>query len=250
VKPSSRHKHRREVVRGWYDRLLAAAGPRGWWPGDGRDEIIIGAVLAQNTAWKNVEQALDNLRGAGMLRLRHLVGMDPKDIAPLIRPSGYFNLKARRLHSVATFFAPGGNERFDELEGLETDELRRQLLGVWGIGPETVDCILLYALGRLSFVVDAYTLRVVERHGLAPPGTTYETARRLFTELVDPDPALYNEFHALLVWVGHHYCKPNPRCADCPLSSRECFPTGRAWNALAKARSAGAGARGPGRAAV
>jgi endonuclease III related protein len=240
VKSDSRHELRRQLVRRWYERLLASAGPRGWWPGDGRDEIITGAVLTQNTAWKNVEKALANLRAVGMLRLDRLATADPADIAPLIRPSGYFNLKARRLHSVAAFFAPGGRERFDELALLETGELRDRLLGVWGIGPETVDCILLYALGRPSFVIDAYTLRVVRRHGLAPAGTNYEHARSLFTKFVEPDAAVYNEFHALLVWVGHHFCKPTPRCADCPLSVRDCFATEKAWKALKSARAAGA----------
>jgi endonuclease III related protein len=250
VKQPARHEFRRDLVHRWYDRLLAAAGPRRWWPGDGRDEIIIGAVLTQNTAWKNAEQAIANLRAAGMLSLARLATVDPADIAPLIRPSGYFNLKAHRLQSVAACFAPEGRERFDELERLDTDELRRLLLGVWGIGPETVDCILLYALGRASFVIDAYTLRVVERHSLASAGATYESARRLFTDLVDPDPAVYNEFHALLVWAGHHFCKPKPRCAACPLSARDCFATARSWKALETARTAGVSPSGRRRAAV
>lgn len=216
--------------------MLEAAGPRGWWPGEGRDEIIIGAVLTQNTAWRNVEPAIENLRAARLLRLRKLALTPPERIAPHIRPSGYFNLKARRLHSVARYFAPGGRERFNELEKRETGTLREELLGVWGIGPETVDCILLYALERPSFVVDAYTLRVLERHGLAPPRTRYEAARTLLASAIEEDVPLYNEFHALFVWAGHHYCKPKPRCARCPLASRECFVTGRAWQRLAGAR--------------
>lgn len=233
---SQRHAHRRATVVRLYERLLDAAGPRGWWPGEGRDEIIIGAVLTQNTAWKNVEQAIASLRAAGLLRLAALATADPADIAPLIRASGYFNLKARRLRSVADFFAPGGRERFDELHSLDDDELRRRLLDVWGIGPETVDCILLYALDRPSFVIDAYTLRVVERHGLAPRGTAYAAARELFSQALEPDLKIYNEFHALLVWVGHHYCKPRPRCRECPLAERECFATAGAWRALQSAR--------------
>jgi endonuclease-3 related protein len=218
--------------------MLEAAGPRGWWPGEGRDEIIIGAVLTQNTAWKNVEQAIAHLRDAGLLELGKLAALPPEEIAPHIRPSGYFNLKSRRLHSVAAFFAPEGRERFDELDQIDTRALREQLLGVWGIGPETVDCILLYALGRLSFVIDAYTLRVLERHGLVPPGTRYEKARALLMASVGEDLQGYNEFHALFVWAGHHYCKPKPRCGECPLASRDCFSTERSWKRLARARRA------------
>lgn len=236
---TQREQRRREIVRAIYEALFEEAGPRGWWPGQGRDEIIIGAVLTQNTAWKNVERALGELKRAGLCSLARLATMEPEQIAPLIRASGYFNLKARRLKSVADFFAPDGRERFDELEAMETEELRGALLDVWGIGPETVDCILLYALDRISFVIDAYTLRVTERHGLTPPGTKYEEARRFFSERVEPNLALYNEYHALLVWVGHHYCKPRPLCEQCPLSRREYFATAKAWRALNGCRPAG-----------
>jgi len=225
------------IVATIYDRLYAAAGPRGWWPGDGRDEIIIGAVLAQNTAWRNVEGALVNLRRAGLLRLSRLAVARPSTLARLLRPAGYFNLKARRLKAVARFFAPAGRERFEEMAPWPTDRLREELLSVWGVGPETADSILLYALDRLSFVVDAYTLRVVERHGLLAAGSGYEAARSFFSRHTRPDPALYNEYHALLVWVGHHFCKPRPRCAACPLSRRSCFASEAAWRQLASARA-------------
>lgn len=235
-RPSQSEARRHEVIRRLYDRMLEAAGARGWWPGEGRDEIIIGAVLTQNTAWRNVEPAIENLRAARLLRLKKLAVTEPEAVAPHIRPSGYFNLKARRLHSVARFFAPGGRERFGELRRRDTDELREELLGVWGMGPETVDCILLYALDRISFVVDAYTLRVLERHGLTPEGTRYEAARTLLASAVEEDLQVYNEFHALFVWAGHHFCKPKPRCGECPLASRECFATERSWRRLARAR--------------
>lgn len=232
----ARDARRQEIIRRLFDRMLEAAGPRGWWPGEGHDEIIIGAVLTQNTAWRNVEQAIENLRSARLLRLKKLALTPPEEIAPHIRPAGYFNLKARRLRSVADHFAPEGRERFEEFEGRETSTLREELLGVWGIGPETVDCILLYAFGRPSFVVDAYTLRVLERHGLVPPGTRYEAARALLASAVEEDVPLYNEFHALFVWTGHHFCKPRPLCTECPLSSPDCFATRRAWQRLARAR--------------
>lgn len=236
VTAASREAHRHRLLRLIYDRLLEAAGPRGWWPGEGRDEIIIGAVLTQNTAWKNVEQAIAQLREADLLTLRKLAVIPSEVIAPHIRPSGYFNLKARRLQSVAAFFAPGGRERFEELQRLDTATLREQLLGVWGIGPETVDCILLYALDRLSFVIDAYTLRVLERHGIVPAGTGYEKARALLAAATKEELQRFNEYHALFVWAGHHYCKPKPRCASCPLSTRDCFWTESAWQRLRRAR--------------
>lgn len=227
---------RGRIIREIYDRLFAACGPRGWWGGDGRDEVIIGAVLTQNTAWRNVLQAIANLKQAGLCRLSLLAPLASEKIAQIIVPSGYFNLKARRLKSVAEFFAPGGRERFDELADWPLDRLRESLLQVWGVGPETADAILLYALDRLSFVVDAYTMRVVERHGLADSSASYEKVRALFSECVEPDLQLFNEYHALLVWVGYHYCKPKPLCGKCPLAQRECFATERAWRRLATAR--------------
>lgn len=220
------------LVQRIYDRLFAACGPRGWWPGEGRDEIIIGAVLTQNTAWRNVEKALANLRAERLVSLARLARLEPEAIAPLIIPAGYFNLKARRLRSVADFFAPGGRERFDELAKWNDERLRGELLGVWGVGPETADSILLYALDRKSFVVDAYTMRVVERHGLMPKGSSYEAVRALFTRWAKADLQHYNEYHALIVWAGHHFCKPTPLCAKCPLRGRDCFATEKARRAL------------------
>ncbi len=228
---------RRRVILEIYDRLLDPCGKRNWWPGQTPDEIIIGAVLTQNTAWRNVVRAIDSLKAAGLLSLPALARETPEDIAPLIRASGYFNLKARRLHAVAEFFAPGGRSRMAEIESQETDALREALLATHGVGPETADSILVYALGRLSFVVDTYTTRVVTRHGLLADGSRYEAIRAMFTRHVRADLAMYNEYHALLVWVGHHYCKPKPQCAACPLARRSCFATAAAWRALADARS-------------
>lgn len=224
------------VIHKIYDRLLEACGPRGWWPGETRDEIIIGAVLTQNTAWRNVERALAHLKEARLCRLSSLARIDPDRIAPLIRPSGYFNLKARRLKAVAEFFAPRGRSRFPTLAGWPIERLRQELLGVWGVGPETADSILLYALDRPSFVIDAYTMRVGLRHGLLPDGAKYEEVRDLFSAHIERDLQIYNEYHALIVWVGHHFCKPKPRCAECPLSRRDCFATAGAWRALEPSR--------------
>ena len=226
--PTTRHA---DLALRLHDVMLdAAGGSRRWWPADysgpraGRDEIVIGAVLTQNTAWKNVERALANLREAGALDLSCLAGMVPDAIAPLIRPSGYFNLKSRRLHAVARFFVPDPHSppRFAELAARPLDDLRADLLAVHGVGPETADSILLYALGLPTFVIDAYTLRIGRRHGIFTPATTYEQARAWFSARLAADPALYNEYHALLVFIGNRYCKPEPRCGECPLAPRDC----------------------------
>jgi endonuclease-3 related protein len=222
--------------------MLAAAGPRHWWPAGNarpdcrRDEIVIGAVLTQNTSWKNVEKALASLNRAGLLDLGRLALMAPEEIAPLIRSAGYFNLKARRLRAVAEFFAPGGRKRWRALARWDDARLREALLATYGVGPETADSILLYALDRPAFVIDAYTLRIGRRHGLFDETTVYEQARAWFMARVSADVALYNEYHALLVWVGNRFCKPKPACSACPLARRDCCATAAAWQAIEKRR--------------
>lgn len=228
----------RELVRHLFDAMFAASGPRFWWPRDrggireGMDEIIVGAVLTQNTAWKNVVRALSALRAAGLLDLEKLSALDPEEIAPLIKSSGYYNLKSRRLKAVAEFFAPGGKLRLKELATWPTDTLRQSLIAVYGVGPETADSILLYALHRLSFVIDAYTLRIGRRHGFLTEKDNYETARALFSASVEPDIRIYNEYHALLVWIGNNFCRPTPLCHKCPLARRNCYAKATAWSAL------------------
>jgi endonuclease-3 related protein len=227
------------LVQRLFDRLSAAAGARLWWPAGNaaedcrRDEIIIGAVLTQNAAWKNVERALASLAGAGLLDLARLARLEPEAVAPLIRSAGYFNVKAKRLAAVARFFAPDGRKRFDALAGWDDARLREAALEVHGVGLETADSILLYALDRPTFVIDAYTLRVGRRHGLFGEKAVYEAARAWFMRRLPPDVALYNEYHALLVWVGHHYCAPTPRCAaGCPLARRDCCAGAEAWRVI------------------
>lgn len=200
------------------------------------DEIVVGAVLTQNTAWKNVVQALAALRAAGLLDLEKLAARDAEEVAPLIKSSGYFNLKSKRLKAVADFFAPGGKLRLKELATWPTDRLRQSLIAVYGVGPETADSILLYALGRLSFVIDAYTLRIGRRHGLLTEKDDYESARALFSASVEPDLQLYNEYHALLVWIGNNFCRPTPLCHRCPLARRDCFARTADWTALKEYR--------------
>lgn len=224
-----RHAQRARIIRDIHDRLLDRVGPRGWWPARTRDEVVIGAVLTQNVAWKGVVRAIENLRAEGLLRLTALATTEPERIAPLIRPARYFNVKARKLRSIAQYFAPDGRSRIRTLRKKSTEELRRELLAVWGVGPETVDCILVYALDRPSFVIDAYTTRIAVRHGLAPEGIPYEGLREIFTAAVEPNVRTHNEFHALLDWAGHHHCKPRPRCESCPLFEEGLFATRKTW---------------------
>jgi len=201
-----------------YDRLFTAFGAQHWWPGDTPFEVAVGAVLTQNTSWRNVERAIDNLKGAGRLALEPMLALAHDELAALIRPAGYFNVKARRLRNLLVHVhqVAGG-----DLEGYLAGDLairRRELLGVNGLGPETVDSILLYAGNRLTFVCDAYTRRLLSRHGLCRPEVDYEEMRALFMDHLPPDVALYNELHALIVRTGYHHCKPTPRCDECPLA--------------------------------
>jgi endonuclease-3 related protein len=203
-----------------YRLLFARWGPQYWWPGRTRLEIIVGAILTQNTAWANVEKAIRRLRKARALNIRRLHAADLKTLADWIRPAGYFNVKARRLRSFTQmmFDRFGGNLR--RLFALETPALREVLLGVNGIGPETADSILLYAAGRPVFVVDAYTRRFMMRHGWIGAEATYDDIARFFTERISRDAVLYNEYHALIVALGKNLCRPKPRCEECPLRSR------------------------------
>jgi len=200
-----------------YSLLYAQWGPQYWWPGRTRLEIIVGAILTQNTAWTNVEKAIRRLRKAGALNLRRLHGADLKSLADWIRPAGYFNVKARRLRAFTQmmFDLFGGDLR--RLFALETPALREVLLGVNGIGPETADSILLYAGGRPVFVVDAYTRRFMMRHGWIGAEATYDDIAQIFTGGLARDTVLYNEYHALIVALGKNLCRPKPKCVECPL---------------------------------
>ncbi|MFA5081405.1 MAG: endonuclease III domain-containing protein [Hydrogenophilaceae bacterium] len=204
-----------------YDLLLARHGPQHWWPGETPFEVMVGAVLTQNTAWGNVEKAIANLKRADALDCRTILAMADADLAELIRPAGYFNVKAKRLKALCRFLAERGVESAPEaLAGQGTSaELRRDLLAVHGIGEETADSILLYALGLASFVVDAYTRRAFGRLGLLCGDEGYGAIQRLFERHVPCDTRLYNEYHALIVRLGKEHCRPRPRCTDCPLNS-------------------------------
>ena len=205
------------VLEEMYGRMMERFGPQEWWPGETAFEVMVGAVLTQNTAWMNVEKAIERLKAQGVLEAGKLHGLGAKGIAPLIRPAGYFNLKAQRLWNLLDWFVGKYGASFERLEGVATAALREELLGVTGVGPETADAILLYALGRDVFVVDAYTRRIFSRHGLAKDDATYEELKALAEGHIERDRQMYNEYHALLVMVGKHFCKPVPRCAECPL---------------------------------
>lgn len=200
-----------------YERLRAHFGHRNWWPGRTRFEIVAGAILTQNTAWRNVERAIANLRAARALSVAGIRRIDTAELARLIRPSGYFNQKAERLKAFVRFLDARASGSLAALARQEPAALRAALLDVKGIGPETADSILLYALGIPVFVVDAYTRRVVERHRMIPHGATYESIRAHFEDRLPRDIPLWNDFHAQIVAVGHHFCGTTPRCDGCPL---------------------------------
>ncbi|MFQ5414245.1 MAG: endonuclease III domain-containing protein [Phycisphaerae bacterium] len=202
-----------------HDRLLAAFGPQHWWPADTPTEVVIGAILTQNTAWPNVERAIANLREAGRLTWPALHRLSEPSLAELIRPSGYFNVKAKRLKAFVDVVCNGYGGRLEGLLSGELDVVRNRLLAIHGVGPETADSILLYAGGRPTFVVDAYTRRVFSRHYLVQEDADYETMRGLCQRSLRRDVGLYSEYHALIVRVGKMYCGPRARCDGCPLAA-------------------------------
>jgi endonuclease-3 related protein len=199
-----------------YDRLYAAYGPQDWWPGETAFEIMVGAVLTQNTAWINVERAIANLKQARALSPRAIVQAHPKRLAAWLRPSGYFNVKTKRLRAFCVWLISEGGER--ALARHDTARLRQKLLDVYGVGPETADDILLYAFERPVFVIDAYTRRIFKRLGLVNGEDHYEQLRAIFEAALAPDVPLYNEYHALIVEHGKNICRVKPRCGGCCLS--------------------------------
>jgi len=208
-----------------YNRLRDAQGPAGWWPGESALEVCLGAILTQNTAWTNVEKALGALRARGLLTYEALRTLPRRRLAALLRPSGTYKVKAAR---VAAFLAFLGREYGGRVEAMSRETpavLRRKLLDVNGIGPETADSIALYAAGLPVFVVDAYTRRVFSRLGLLRGDEGYDEVQLFFMERLPPDPALFNDYHAQLVRLAKDVCRAVPRCAACALADR-CPRTG------------------------
>lgn len=204
-------------LREIYDLVFDYFGPQKWWPGETQFEIIVGAILTQNTSWANVEKAIKNLKNAKLLNPKPLHQLETTELAKLIRPAGYFNIKAKRLRSFLDRLFEQYDGSLENLEQLQTSRLRDELLSIKGIGPETADSILLYAFGRAVFVVDAYTARIIARHGLIEPPFDYEQLQQLFESSLEPNVQFFNEYHALLVQVGKQFCKPKAKCSGCPL---------------------------------
>jgi endonuclease-3 related protein len=207
-----------------FDRLLAAYGPRQWWPADSPFEVIVGAMLVQNTSWQNVRKAIDNLRRNDLLEPHALDAVPLEELEELIRPAGYYRIKARRLRNVLDFLVDRYDGSLEAMFRTSLGELREELLGVSGVGPETADSILLYAGGLPTFVVDAYTYRVMTRHNWIGFDADYYQIQDHFQSGLPEDAALYNEYHALLVEVGKRHCRKRPLCAGCPLA--EMLPPG------------------------
>lgn len=215
-----------EQLREIYARLFARFGPQYWWPGDGAFEVIVGAILTQNTAWSNVEKAMTNLKLARRLNPTRMHQLPTPRLAQLIRPSGYFNLKAKKLKAFTGHLFNAHHGRLTHLFRLETAALREELLAVYGVGPETADSIILYAARRPIFVIDAYTRRILARLGLARVESSYDELQRMFMEHLPHDESLFNEYHALLVALGKDYCRKSKlKCRQCPLL--EVCPTGK-----------------------
>ena len=200
-----------------YRHLLRCFGPQRWWPARTRFEVVVGAILTQNTAWTNVKSAIAAMRGERLLDPREIDAAPLGRLAQVIRSSGYYNMKAERLKQFTRFFLRRYGGSLRRMFRTELVSLRQELLAISGIGEETADSILLYAGNRPIFVVDAYTRRVLRRHGLITEATPYGEIQRLFMDHLPVDPALFNEYHALLVAVGKEYCRRTPRCEVCPL---------------------------------
>lgn len=206
------------ILKDIYRSLLRHFGSQHWWPGDTPFEIAVGAVLTQNTNWSNVERAIANLKRTRALSARRINAMPHAELAELIRPTGYFNVKSRRLKNFVSYLSDGYGGSMKKMARRELDELRPELLAVNGVGPETADSILLYALEKPTFVIDAYTKRALSRHSLGSYDDGYEDYRTMFMQALRPDVATYNEYHALFVALGKHHCRPrNPLCKGCPL---------------------------------
>jgi endonuclease-3 related protein len=202
-----------------YERLFAHYGPQGWWPGQSPLEVMVGAVLVQNTSWANVERAIENLRQAGALDVCALHDLPAEELAELIRPAGYYRLKARRLANLVDFVCRRYDGSLEAMFATGLPTLREELLALNGIGPETADAILLYAGGLPTFVVDAYTHRILARHGWIDFQSDYHTIKDYCESSLPAEPRLYNELHALLVQVGKSHCrKQGPLCNGCPLA--------------------------------
>ena len=209
----------KNVLMEIYNKLYQTYGHRHWWPGDTSFEVMVGAILTQNTSWRNVDKAIQKLKGKGVLNPRSMHRLKKSQLAPLIKSSGYYRIKTDRLKSFVDFFFEEYDGNVKKMGGERLGVLREKLLGVKGIGPETANSILLYGLKKPIFVVDAYTKRILSRHGLISEKASYEGVQALFMDHLPLDEKLFNEYHALLVHLGKTVCKKMPRCELCPIKS-------------------------------
>jgi endonuclease-3 related protein len=200
-----------------YERLWKAYGPQHWWPAESLLEVMVGAVLTQNTNWRGVEKSIAKLKQHNLLVFHELQTVATEKLAQLIKPAGYFNLKARRLKNLIEFVTEAYAGDFETMTRVETGRLRKELLAVNGVGPETADSVLLYGFQRPVFVVDTYTCRVLSRHGLIGEKVSYQEVQELFSKHLPLDLTVFNEYHALLVKVGKLHCQRRPSCHGCPL---------------------------------
>jgi endonuclease III related protein len=200
-----------------FNTLLTTFGKRNWWPGETTIEIMVGAVLTQNTSWKNVEKAIGNMKREGLLDMGRLQDIDVQRLSEVIRPAGFFNIKSRRLKNFVEVMCSRFGGRIESLSAVATNELRSILLDIKGIGPETADSILLYALERPVFVVDAYTKRFLKNHRLYDGNDDYHSIQEYFMKNLPSETYLFNEFHALIVRLAQVYCRKVPLCSSCPL---------------------------------
>ena len=210
-----------QLLMDMFEALLQAYGPQQWWPAKSPWEVIVGAILTQNTAWRNVEKAIARLQEAGALKAERMRSLDENALAELIRPAGTYRVKAARLKRFVDYFYARHGGDLMAMFGTPRSALREELLSVRGIGRETADAILLYAGQMPSFVVDAYTARILRRHGLIDEEATYDEIKEFFESHLPENVDLYNEYHALLVQVGKGHCRPKARCEGCPLESFE-----------------------------
>jgi len=199
-----------------YDKLLNHFGNQNWWPAETKFEVIVGAILTQQTSWKNVEKSIKNLKDKNVLEPKKLFNLPVKRLESLIKPCGFFKVKTKRLRSFLEFFVENYDSNLDIMFETSLNDLRNNLLSVHGIGPETCDSILLYAGDKPIFVVDAYTLRLCERYSIIN-SRNYEEVRKFFEKNLSKDVNLFKEFHALIVELGKNYCKTKPKCVECPL---------------------------------
>ena len=204
-----------------FNLMLVQFGPQHWWPGDGPFEMMVGAMLTQNTSWTNVEKAINNLKVMNLLTVEAIHEIPVERLADIVRPAGYYNIKASRLKNLVNMLMEryGGNifRLFDE----DMDAQRTTLLSVKGIGPETADSIILYAAKKPIFVIDAYTHRILNRHNMADDQAAYDEMQDIFMSSLEPDHNLFNEFHALIVRTAKLYCRKIPQCDKCPLDGWE-----------------------------